>query len=467
MDSAHPPSSRRGQVPLQLLVVSGADSGRRHRVEPPATIGRGEDADIIIDDAQVSRAHACIAYEDGRLVLKDLESRNGTAVGDIALDPGQTVPLPLNEQINLGARVGIVVSEQEPIQDEALRRQRLETSGKLASSVARDLGDKLCAAMASLDVLRTMPDATTLSDDDVRACLDDLVTSLGSSVEMLPQLFTLDLRKPNRNVRSDLSRIVRDIGALAARSFMPEVAVRTRLEAGLIVKGDSAELYHAVMQMCLVLREAIGDRRGRMFLGARKKHLSRFDQRRGRVVVTIRADAEGLAGTKLDDAELTSVREVVTLHGGRFKVMAEADTIGCHFELALVDAPRMRLGTVASFAPFGGRERGPVLVVHDEQVVQRALSRVLDAASVVALTASSQEVIGGQVDMSAIKAAVIDDEAAGAEVVAAVLAHVGSGQVALLGGRGRPSTGLRYFIRQPWTSDTVLQAVDRMLESSG
>lgn len=449
------------------MVVSGADTGRRHRLEPPVTIGRGEDADIIIDDAQVSRAHARIAYEDGRLVLKDLESRNGTAVGEEALEPGQTVVLPLNQPIHFGARVGIMVSEQEPVQDEALRRQRLETSGKLASSVARDLGDKLCAAMASLDVLRTMPDSTDLSDEEVRACLDDLVTSLGSSVEMLPQLFTLDLRKPNRNVRSDLSRIVRDIGALAARSFTPEVAVRTRLEAGLVVKGDSAELYHAVMQICLVLRDAIGDRRGRMFLGARKKHLSRFDQRRGRVVVTIRGEAEALAGTRLDEEELASVQEVVTLHGGRFKMTAEGDNIGCHFELALVDAPRHRLGTVASFAPFGGRERGPVLVVHDEEVVRRSLSRVLDAASVIALTASSQEIIGAQVDLSAIKAAVVDDEAAGAEVVAAILAHVGSEQVALLGGRGRPSTGLRFFIRQPWSSDTVLQAVDRMLDASG
>jgi len=52
-------------------------------------------------------------------------------------------------------------------------------------------------------------------------------------------------------------------------------------------------------------------------------------------------------------------------------------------------------------------------------------------------------------------------------VVAAILAHVGSEQVALLGGRGRPSTGLRFFIRQPWSSDTVLQAVDRMLDASG
>ena len=396
-------------------------------------------------------------------MLQDLESRNGTAVGERALEPGQVVPLPLGEQINLGARVGIVVSVQETVDDEVLRQQRLETSGKLASSVARDLGDKLCAAMASLDVLRTMPEGTALEDDEVRACLDDLVTTLGTSVDMLPQLFTLDLRKPNRNVRSDLSRIVRDIGGLAARSFAPEVAVRTRLEGGLIVKGDSAELYHAVMQLCLALREAIGDRRGRMFIGARKKHLSRFDQRRGRVVVTLRGEADGLDGATLREEEVASVREVVTLHGGRFKNTADGDTLACHFELSLVDPPRMRLGTVANFAPFGGRERGPVLVVHDEQVVRRALSRVLDAANIIALTASSQEVIGGEVDLSAIKAAVIDDEAAGAEVVAGILAHVATDQVALLGGRGRPSTGLRYFIRQPWSSDTVLQAVDRML----
>lgn len=469
------PSPRRGgsPPPLELIVMTGTDEGRRHRLEPPAVVGRGEDADIIIDDAQVSRAHVRMARDErGALTIVDLDSRNGTAVGELPLVAGRPVLLPLGAVVELGARVTVVVKEEAAAEDDAtedardgdaLRRQRLETSGKLASAVARDLADRLCAAMASLDVLRSLPGVTSIREDIVRGCLDDVAITLESSVGMLPQLLTLGSRQPNRNLRCDMSRIVQDIATLATRSFGPQVSVRHRLDPDLVVKGDSAELYHAVMHLCLVLRDAVDDRDGgRLFLGARRKLLSRFDQRRGRLVLTAQAEAVGLREAPKDDADVRSVQRVVALHGGRFKAAHDGDKHSYYIELALVDAPRMRRGTVASFAAVG---RGPVLVVHDALVVRRALARVLETAGVTPLTATRDEVVAGEVALEAMQAAVVDDEAASAEVIAAILAHVGVGRVAQLGGSGPSRAGMQHVIRLPWSTETVLQVVDRMLDA--
>jgi pSer/pThr/pTyr-binding forkhead associated (FHA) protein len=41
-------------------------------------LGRDKDADIVLQDPQVSRRHAAIEYRDGNYTLKDLESTNGT-----------------------------------------------------------------------------------------------------------------------------------------------------------------------------------------------------------------------------------------------------------------------------------------------------------------------------------------------------------------------------------------------------
>lgn len=73
-------------------------SGQAFLLGPgPVTIGRDSDNTIILADAQVSRHHAEIAMQDGRWVIRDLESANGTFVnglqiaGPQALDSGNAI----------------------------------------------------------------------------------------------------------------------------------------------------------------------------------------------------------------------------------------------------------------------------------------------------------------------------------------------------------------------------------------
>ena len=65
-----------------LAVKSGARSGRQFALTMERNdIGRdGTKCDIIVDDATVSRQHACIQYENGRFVIYDLASKSGTLV---------------------------------------------------------------------------------------------------------------------------------------------------------------------------------------------------------------------------------------------------------------------------------------------------------------------------------------------------------------------------------------------------
>ncbi len=66
---------------LTLRVISGADRGRVFReLRTPLTIGREEGNTIQLNDERVSRYHVKIQEDDGRLVVTDLESTNGTRV---------------------------------------------------------------------------------------------------------------------------------------------------------------------------------------------------------------------------------------------------------------------------------------------------------------------------------------------------------------------------------------------------
>lgn len=73
--------------------------GRRYQLTGPRTVlGRGSEADIVVDDPGVSRQHAEIRLDGGTAVLRDLGSTNGTFVdGDRAstarLVDGSTITL--------------------------------------------------------------------------------------------------------------------------------------------------------------------------------------------------------------------------------------------------------------------------------------------------------------------------------------------------------------------------------------
>src|SRR5918994_7273342 len=94
------PDSRRGSARLRIggrseLLGSGG-----------ATIGRSRDADIVLDDANVSRKHAEVRPSGGSWIVRDLGSTNGIKVNGRRVDPNRPQSLKPRDTIQLGtARV--------------------------------------------------------------------------------------------------------------------------------------------------------------------------------------------------------------------------------------------------------------------------------------------------------------------------------------------------------------------------
>ncbi len=62
-----------------LVVVEGHAAGMEYVLAAAySVIGRDKDADIMLKDPLVSRQHAVVIYHDGKYVIKDLDSTNGT-----------------------------------------------------------------------------------------------------------------------------------------------------------------------------------------------------------------------------------------------------------------------------------------------------------------------------------------------------------------------------------------------------
>ncbi|MCW5876385.1 MAG: FHA domain-containing protein [Anaerolineales bacterium] len=92
-----------------LILHVGPDPGRRFDLNGPSLLlGRDPNADILLEDTEVSRRHARLIAQSGGFAIEDLGSTNGTFVNE---QPVRTVlPLREGDTIRLG---GLVVLRYE------------------------------------------------------------------------------------------------------------------------------------------------------------------------------------------------------------------------------------------------------------------------------------------------------------------------------------------------------------------
>jgi hypothetical protein len=117
-------------IDVTLRVLDGADRGRVYEHLPtPVTIGREEGNAVQLNDERISRFHLKIQEDQGKLVLTDLESTNGTRVNG---EDAQLRILRYGDVIALGRSV-LLYGTREQIAGrlDALRDDGLNVTGEL------------------------------------------------------------------------------------------------------------------------------------------------------------------------------------------------------------------------------------------------------------------------------------------------------------------------------------------------
>ncbi len=69
-----------------VVIIKGYAEGMEYPIDKTrAVIGRDRDTQIALKDPLVSRQHAAILFQDGRFLLKDLDSTNGTQINGASI----------------------------------------------------------------------------------------------------------------------------------------------------------------------------------------------------------------------------------------------------------------------------------------------------------------------------------------------------------------------------------------------
>ncbi|MEL6106815.1 MAG: FHA domain-containing protein [Planctomycetota bacterium] len=171
---------------IQLLHLNGSRKGKRHSVDAsPFVIGRHESCDLQFETRTISRRHCAILVQDDRIVVRDLKSRNGTAVDGQKLAPEESRELWHHSVLQIGKytfRVSIRDRKTndpcrpKPAGQSTLSRQEIPEPAR--SGVARKLLTELEDLASRLD---TDSGRNPLFESTVSSSSDNDSTRIGAS----------------------------------------------------------------------------------------------------------------------------------------------------------------------------------------------------------------------------------------------------------------------------------------------
>ena len=230
--------------------MSGGAPGRIHPIGDRMVLGRDPEAEVILDGSDVSRHHAQLQrLPDGALEIQDLGSRNGTLVNGVRVDRQRLVP---GDRLKLGSVLFVLSLED----GRGSATPRSEAAGAVAARVVRDLNNAFTALSHDLFYLDSLPGTTTLTDHELRGCLQEMQELVRRSSGLGDQL--LDIGRAGA-VIVPVAHLLDEAGRLVRRAR--PLNVRVDLPAGeqLAVVGERAPMLEVLADLCLDVGGQLGD----------------------------------------------------------------------------------------------------------------------------------------------------------------------------------------------------------------
>jgi two-component system cell cycle response regulator len=246
---------------LYLMTIRGVNAGLVHQVHGTRTVlGRAASAEIRLDDDGISRAHAELVVEDGRVVVRDLASTNGTFVNGARTSSREVRD---GDQITLGGATFVVF--RHGAADELARVVPRTTSAPSPASrdafvarlveeisFARRHGEAIAVLVwelvdgAALEA-RVGPGAFRALLDGVRAACSGVLRP-GDLLAPLPGgRFASLLRRSTVAEGGALALKLRDAAALVATGDAGALALRVGVAGAAATGGKPADAAEAML----------------------------------------------------------------------------------------------------------------------------------------------------------------------------------------------------------------------------
>jgi len=174
------------------LLLSGPDYPEQEiTFDQNCTIGRAQDNQLRFNDTAVSAHHAVLLQQDHRLVIRDLESTNGTLVNDKQIK--EETELQIGSEIQIGETRLTVLDIAPPVEDESQYHLSEPDEDTTATVRGRRVAEQDFSPFRFLKPFLE-PLQAYLEDDSVSEIMingpDQIFIERGGKIEKVPEIFT-------------------------------------------------------------------------------------------------------------------------------------------------------------------------------------------------------------------------------------------------------------------------------------
>ena len=290
----------------------------------------------------------------------------------------------------------------------ALRGQKLESLGLLASGLAHDLNNLLAGILGHNDLALSQ----LASHHPARSNIERAMQGAEGAADLARQMLAYSGRGHLNILATDLSVLVQENVSLLQAGLPKQVQLNTELsEKPTFVDADAGQMQRLIMNLAINGAEAIGDRAGQVAISTGFETVIAGDDRYSRftamdlsagphVFLEVRDDGDGMdeeALAKVFDPFFTTKLEgrglglaallgIVRGHAGGIDVQSKRG-VGTTFRLVFPLAEEASQETL-SVEPQGNLE-GTILVIDDEKAVLNMVEQMLSMEGLKVLTAAS------------------------------------------------------------------------------
>ena len=145
------------------------------------------------------------------------------------------------------------ITEQKKLEAQALRSQRLESIGTLASGVAHDLNNILAPILLVSPLLKT-----DLPAEEKDALLSLVQASAERGANLVKQMVTFARGADGERVLIQPSHLIEEVAEIAGQTFPKSIALRTKYPKDLwMIEADPTQLQQVLLNLCVNARDAM------------------------------------------------------------------------------------------------------------------------------------------------------------------------------------------------------------------
>jgi PAS domain S-box-containing protein len=299
------------------------------------------------------------------------------------------------------------VTEKKSMEAQALRSQRMESIGLLASGIAHDLNNALSPILMAAGLLQG--DTPNPRDAKLLGLIEE---GAHHAAVMVKQVLTFARGTEEERAHVEIGPLLEELGSIARHTFSQAIQMQTEIAPDVWpVQANYTQLHQVMLNLCINARDAMPEG-GTLTLAVENLHLAAGDERLSRDVaagpfVRLRVLDTGAGmspevqahifdpffttkgpgkGTGLG---LSSVQAIVEGHGGLLHFQS-APGAGTEFQIylpaALDTAGRGRAKPWEEPPPLGNGEL--ILLVDDEAAIRSILAQTLQTCGYRVVSAS-------------------------------------------------------------------------------